>query len=122
MKTCKSCGKVFFYRSLDLCQKCFVYGNTKTTKKIYEPKRITGRQTDADKAIHGKKLVFHSYEEEERISSKFTTTIIQGKPVTVSLRDKKNWEKHTTEDQRNNLDFETSFSNGLIKTSDTLDQ
>lgn len=42
------------------------------------------------------------------------TTIVQGKEVPVGLRDKKNWESHTTAEQRSDPTFQTSFSDGLI--------
>ena len=37
----------------------------------------------------------------------YTTTTIQGKEVTVSDRDKKNWEKNVPEKLRNDPDFRT---------------
>ncbi len=53
-------------------------------------------------------------------SETMTTTMIQGKEYPVGLRDKKNWEKHTTPDQRNNPNFKTSFGDGLKEKYDTI--
>ncbi len=46
------------------------------------------------------------------------TTRVQGKDVVVGLRDKKNWEKHTTAEQREDKDFQTKFSDGLKDKND----
>ncbi len=41
------------------------------------------------------------------------TTMIQGKDVVVGLRDKKNWEQHTTQQQREDPAFSTSYGDNL---------
>ena len=51
----------------------------------------------------------------------YTTTTIQGKEVTVSDRDKKYWEKNTTQAQRNDPDFITDFGDNLKKKAETLE-
>jgi hypothetical protein len=50
----------------------------------------------------------------------YTTTTIQGKEVTVSDRDKKYWEKNTTQAQRNDPGFITDFGDNLKKKTGTL--
>ena len=51
----------------------------------------------------------------------YTTTTIQGKEVTVSDRDKKNWEKNVPEKLRNDPDFRTDEGDKLKKKAETLE-
>lgn len=42
------------------------------------------------------------------------TTRVQGKDIVVGLREKKNWEKHTAKEPRNDPNFETQYGKNLI--------
>lgn len=51
-----------------------------------------------------------------------TTTIVQGKEYPVGLRVKDNWEKHTTPEQRNDPNFNTSFSDSIKNSYEPLEK
>jgi len=46
--------------------------------------------------------------------------VVQGQTVTVGLREKKSWEQHTTEEQRNNPNFKTAYGDQIIEKSKSL--
>lgn len=46
--------------------------------------------------------------------------MVQGQTVTVGLREKKSWEKNTTEEQRNDPNFKTQYGNQIIEKSKSL--
>lgn len=62
-----------------------------------------------------KKVLDLILKENELIEKQKITTIIEGKTVIVSEYDKKNWEKNTTESQRNDPEFKTEVGTKILK-------